>query len=115
MPDHPQADKGLSWHPWSVEWYDGWRDVPWAAHFGPTDWRFIAETLVIYDRYVRGDLKLASELRLRTSKLGYTIEDRQRLRLKLRPDAKPGSQEGPSAPPAGVPSLDDRRKRMGIG
>ena len=45
--------------------------------------RLVAETALLHAQFWKGDVKLASELRLREAKYGFTPEDRARLRMQF--------------------------------
>lgn len=69
------------WPERTREWWQMWADSPQAEHFSSTDWDFLLDTALIHAKFWRGDLSLASELRLRVAKHGATMEDRARLRM----------------------------------
>ncbi|SDH19755.1 hypothetical protein SAMN05421505_112139 [Sinosporangium album] len=87
-PDLPEGD----WHPQTLRWWETWATSPQAHMFTSTDWAFLSETAYLADAYYRGNLTVASELRLRVAKWGATPEDRARLRLQLVPE----DEESPS-------------------
>lgn len=71
------------WPARTREWWRMWNDSPLSEEFTSTDWSELMDTAVIHARFWRGDIKLASELRLRTAKYGATPEDRARLRIQF--------------------------------
>lgn len=85
-------------HTWSDrtrEWWQVWRESPQAEHFTATDWDFLTDTALVHDRLWRGDVTVASELRLRLAKVGATTEDRNRLRMvAAEADEKDAKREG---------------------
>lgn len=64
-------------------WWNKWCDSPQAEMFSLTDWEFLRDTLPLVKAYYEGDMKVASEIRLRVAKFGATPEDRLRLRLRF--------------------------------
>jgi hypothetical protein len=85
------------WSPLAVSWWETWKASPQAETFGSTDWLFLLETAVIVNRFWRGDVSVAAEMRLRVAKFGATPEDRARLRMQFaaadgqEPEAPTGS------------------------
>lgn len=71
----------FEWPARTREWWRMWAESPLSADFTQTDWDFLMDTARIHAAYWLGDLKLASELRLRVAKFGATPEDRARLRI----------------------------------
>lgn len=69
------------WSPRTVAWWKMWSESALARDFTANDWSELLDTALIHSEYWKGDLKLASELRLRTAKFGATPEDRARLRI----------------------------------
>jgi hypothetical protein len=92
------------------DWYDAWARSPQAAGFGVTDWHRLQMLAPLVDAYWREPKpSLMAEIRQNESKLGATVEDRQRLRWRL-PGASPiapAEDDTPTAPP--------RRRRQGRG
>lgn len=80
--DQPGLPAG-DWHPRTVEWWAMWRDSPLAPEFTANDWSELLDAAVIHSGFWHGDMKLASELRLRVAKFGATPEDRARLRIQF--------------------------------
>lgn len=60
-----------------------WATSPQAALFLETDWLTLERLAKLWDAFERGDMGVASEIRLTESKLGATTEDRLRLRWRL--------------------------------
>ena len=58
----------LDHHPLMNEWFD-------------TDWSYLLDTAMIHAAFWSGDVKVASELRLREEKYGFTPADRAKLRI----------------------------------
>lgn len=66
------------------EWYEVWARSPMATRFTQVDWMRLRELAPLKDQYHRRPSKdLASELRLQESLLGATVQDRQRMRLRV--------------------------------
>lgn len=89
QPDLPtieiEADGQLVEFVWparTVEWWQKWRDEwPLSAEFTALDWEYLLDTALLHARVWRGELRFASELRLRVAAFGTTPADRARLRL----------------------------------
>jgi hypothetical protein len=79
--EHDGALVEFAWPARTQEWWRMWRDSPLSAEFTATDWSELLDTAYLHARYWRGDVKLASEIRLRVAKFGATPEDRARLRI----------------------------------
>ena len=87
------------WPERTREWWRMWRESPLTSDYTQTDWDFLLDTAFIHAQFWQGDMKLASELRLRVAKFGATPEDRARLRIQFaqadeaedRRGRKPGS------------------------
>ncbi|MFT9111997.1 MAG: hypothetical protein ABF453_02920 [Bifidobacterium psychraerophilum] len=96
QPDLPEFDVQVSvdgdlvsqkfvWPEQTRRWWSMWGESPLSADFTQTDWDFLLDTARIHAAYWSGDLKQASELRLRVAKFGATPEDRARLRIAFSP------------------------------
>jgi hypothetical protein len=85
LPDfHIEKDGQLvdfSWSPLTKQWWKTWCESPQASLFTSTDWQELLTTAIIANRFYRGDMTVAGELRLRVAKFGATPEDRARLRI----------------------------------
>jgi hypothetical protein len=71
------------WPEQTRDWWQMWADSPLSADFTSTDWSELLDAAVLHARYWKGDVKVASELRLRVAKFGATPEDRARLRIQF--------------------------------
>ncbi|MFC9231346.1 hypothetical protein ACFTZI_20690 [Streptomyces decoyicus] len=60
-----------------------WSRAPQTQSWSETDWTELEITTRLVDEFYRGELKFASEIRMRVAKWGATTEDRARLRMKL--------------------------------
>lgn len=72
-----------------------WAESKLAEKFTANDWSELLDTARLHAAYWNGDLKVASELRLRTAKFGATPEDRARLGIQFvfdDPANKPTAQ-----------------------
>ncbi|MGK5496382.1 hypothetical protein [Streptomyces sp. URMC 125] len=78
-----------------------WASAPQTEHWAETDWAELEITTKLVDAFYQGDVKVASEIRMRVAKWGATTEDRARLRMSLE---KPEDQEKGSEKPAEIPS-----------
>lgn len=75
--------KRFTWPATTKMWWEMLSRHPLAAEFTEMDWAYLAETAMIHAQFWKGDFKLASELRLREAKYGFTPEDRARLRMQF--------------------------------
>lgn len=91
----PDLPDGMDWPDRTLQWWHTWRTSPQAQTFTPSDWDFLIDTAVLHAEFWRGDMKAATELRLRVAKFGATPEDRLRLRMQVD-----------VAPPADEPATD---------
>lgn len=73
----------FSWPEQTRIWWHTLASHPLAGEFTDVDWLYLLETARIHADFWHGDMKLASELRLREAKYGFTPEDRLRLRLSF--------------------------------
>jgi hypothetical protein len=81
---------------------------PQAGLFLETDWLVMERLADLYDAFFGGATAVASEIRLCEAKLGFTPEDRQRLRWRLaQAKDEPGAESG-EAQMAGGPTVDPR-------
>lgn len=101
------------WPARTQEWWRMWAESPLAADFTSTDWSELLDTAVLHARFWRGDVKLASELRLRVAKFGATPEDRMRLRVQVEPGAsRPKRDPVSGVSPGRVTDIASRRARL---
>lgn len=76
-----------------------WSTAPQTATWVETDWAELEITTKLVDEFFKGDTKLAGEIRQRVAKWGATVEDRNRLRMKIEdPDETPGEGTPASTP-----------------
>ncbi|MEQ4716076.1 hypothetical protein [Nonomuraea sp. B19D2] len=89
------------------EWWDTWKDSPQAAAFTSTDWMRLAMLAPLVEQYhAEPKTALLAEIRLNEERLGATVADRQRLRMKL---SGPKESKPRLAP---VKDITDRRKSL---
>ena len=84
----PEGDKKVvkrrfNWPLATRGWWGMLAQHPLAPEFTDLDWSYLAETALIHAHFWKGDMRVASELRLREAKYGFTPEDRARLRLQF--------------------------------
>ncbi|MFF9481404.1 hypothetical protein [Streptomyces sp. NPDC014733] len=60
-----------------------WACAPQTSGWSETDWAELEITTRLVDAFYQGDMKHASEIRMRTAKWGGTVEDRARLRMSF--------------------------------
>ncbi|MGC5319302.1 hypothetical protein ACPXB5_11250 [Micromonospora arida] len=88
------------------EWWEEWRRSPQAALFERTDWSRLKMLARIVDAYFRRPSAAAlGEIRMSEERLGATVVDRMRARIRIADDAPADD----SVTPAGVTRLDTRR------
>ncbi|WP_229398192.1 phage terminase small subunit [Micromonospora okii] len=99
---------GRPFAPEVAAWWEDWRRAPQAAAFERTDWRRLATLAPILDAYWRRPSAAAlSEIRMNEERLGATVVDRMRARMRVETDA-----DTADALPAGVTSLTERRAEL---
>ncbi|MFD8088961.1 hypothetical protein ACFWB7_02155 [Streptomyces solisilvae] len=82
-----------------------WSTAPQTQTWAETDWTELEITTKLVDELYRGELKHASEIRMRVAKWGATVEDRSRLRMKLEDDPEEKPEE--AAPDLPNSDLDE--------
>lgn len=76
MPD------GDAWPPQTLRWWKNWINDPMTLDYRQSDWADLLDCMVIHGMFwSTGQVKYASELRLRLARHGATREDRARLRI----------------------------------
>lgn len=73
-------------NPRTRRWWKVAARSPQAGQFLETDWLVMERLADLYDVFFTGEMKVASEIRLCEAKLGFTPEDRLRLRWQWRSD-----------------------------
>lgn len=81
--DGELTSESFVWPERTREWWRMWSESPLSAEFTETDWSELLDTAFLHAAFWGGDLKVASELRLRVAKFGATPEDRARLRIQF--------------------------------
>lgn len=73
---------------WSAQvgaYWQTWRTSPQAQAFEDTDWQRLAMLVPLLELYVAiPDKGILAEIRLNEERLGATVADRQRLRMKIK-------------------------------
>lgn len=83
-PELAELTAGRAFGPETVAWFDTWRRSPQAAVFETTDWLRLATLAPIVDAYWRRPSAAAlSEIRMNEERLGATVVDRLRARLRV--------------------------------
>jgi hypothetical protein len=73
-----------SYGPETIAWYETWRTAPQAQLFEATDWSRLALLAPIVDGYFRRPSAAAlSEVRMNEERLGATVVDRMRARIRV--------------------------------
>jgi hypothetical protein len=73
----------FQWPAMTREWWTMLDHHPLVNEFTELDWMYLLETARVHASFWMGDIGVASELRLREGKYGFTPEDRARLRWQL--------------------------------
>ncbi len=73
----------FSWPAATRGWWAMLDVHPLKGEFTELDWSYLLDTALIHAQMWQGDIKLASEIRLREAKYGFTPEDRARLRIQF--------------------------------
>jgi hypothetical protein len=88
----PQIPDG-EWSAGARDWWDTWASSPQAGAFTATDWLRLRMLLPLVEAYFdKPSRAILSELRLNEARLGATVEDRQRMRVKIEQPAPPLAQ-----------------------
>lgn len=91
----PTLPRDIDWHSRTRAWWRDWKRWPLADTFTAGDWSFLLDTALMHHRmWAEGEMKWASEIRLRVAKYGATPEDRQRLRIQFTDPAAPDPRGG---------------------
>lgn len=82
------------WAPPVLKWYDTWRRAPQAQAFEETDWQRLATLAPIVAGYwKRPSAAALSEIRMNEERLGATVVDRMRARMRIvDPDPETGTE-----------------------
>ena len=92
LPVHPDGPTAV--------WWETWRRAPQAVAFAATDWQRLAMLVPLVDAYWREpDPKGLTEIRLNEERLGATVVDRLRARIRIAiPDAPDPDDAAPASP-----------------
>lgn len=95
----------------TLAWYETWRRSPQAQLFEATDWSRLVLLAPIVDAYFRRPSAAAlSEIRMNEERLGATVVDRMRARIRVDRDEE---TEADVVPLRSVDNLRDRMKAGG--
>lgn len=73
-----------AWSKQTKSWWETWRRSPQSAVFLETDWQRLAMLAPLVEQYWQNpESKILSEIRLNEERLGATVVDRQRARMKV--------------------------------
>lgn len=81
--DGELVSESFTWPTQTRQWWTMLAGHPLVHEFFDTDWHYLLETARLHAAFWLGDMKVASELRLREAKYGFTPEDRARLRIQV--------------------------------
>ncbi|MFG3715793.1 hypothetical protein [Micromonospora sp. NPDC047730] len=108
-PELADLTAGREFRAETVAWFETWRRSPQAAVFIATDWLRLATLAPIVDAYWRRPSAAAlSEIRMNEERLGATVVDRMRARMRVETDDEAAEDDLP----AGVASLTERRAAL---
>ena len=79
LPDY--MHNGDDWPEQTLKWWEVWSNSPLTEDYRAEDWQDLIDCAAIHGRFWSGEMKAASELRLRMARHGATREDRARLRI----------------------------------
>ncbi|MEU1176547.1 hypothetical protein ABZ464_02675 [Streptomyces sp. NPDC005820] len=82
-----------------------WSTAPQTQGWAETDWTELEITTKLVDDFYRGELKHASEIRMRVAKWGATVEDRSRLRMKIEDESEETPEK--AGPDLSVSDMDE--------
>lgn len=95
--------------PSTLAWFETWRRSPQAQLFEETDWSRLVLLAPIVDAYFRRPSAAAlSEIRMNEERLGATVVDRMRARIRIERDHE--DEEADVVPLHAVNGLRDRMK-----
>lgn len=95
--DGELVSRKFVWPESTRRWWAMLGDAPQAEHLGSTDWSFMLDTALLHAAvWGRGEMKYLPELRLRVAKIGYTPEDRARLRMQFAQADEADSKRRPA-------------------
>ncbi len=112
----PRMPGGRAWPPRTRAWWRRWARDPRADRFDAAAWDELLDTAVVHANLWHGDVKAASELRLRTAKFGVTPEDRARLRIQMDDglEGAVGGERGEQAKEAKTPAARERYRGLRV-
>ena len=84
LPELParEADEG-GWSKRTTSTWEAWSLDPAAQTFGPSEIAAALDLAYLFETYVRGETKLAPEIRLRLDGLGLTPKGKRDLRIRV--------------------------------
>lgn len=112
-PSLAEATGTGSWSPAVLSWWEDWRHAPQAVLFERTDWRRLALLASIVEAYVaRPSAAALSEIRMNEERLGATVVDRMRARIRVEREAEEAASAADTPGGNVVPfgSLQDRMR-----
>ncbi|MFE2075203.1 phage terminase small subunit [Streptomyces misionensis] len=89
-----------------------WSQAPQTATWVATDWAELEITTKLVDEFFKGDTKLAGEIRQRVAKWGATVEDRNRLRMKIEDPENEPENEAPAGGSSEAQITDEELYKM---
>ena len=98
----PELPDSYEWGPACRAWYSAVRSMPHCVLWTASDWMFALETAFVANEMWAGNAAVAGELRQRNAKLGVTLEDRMKLRIRYRDPEVGAVASAPKPRSAGV-------------
>jgi hypothetical protein len=83
--DYPKLPRleGVDYYPFTIHWYKTICQMPHAKEWKTSDWLFVHQTAVIFNRWCETlSPVLAREVRIREAILGVTADSRRALRIR---------------------------------
>ena len=106
-PDLEAATGRDDWSEPLRAWWTTWQHAPQAQAFEATDWQRLVLLASIVESYLtRPSAAALSEIRLNEERLGATVVDRMRARMRVEDDDRE------PAPVVGIKSRDDVKARL---
>lgn len=99
--------ESYEWGPACRAWYEAVSKMPHCVLWSVSDWAFAVETAFVVNELWGGNAAVAGEVRQRNAKMGVTLEDRMKLRIRyVDPDrveeAKPQRSRRSGADPRAI-------------
>lgn len=93
----PGEDSDEDWHAMTLDWWTDISTMPHVRLWKVSDWRFAVDTALVADRFYKGIMSAATELRNREKVLGTTADYRRDLRIRYTEpvESRPDTEDAP--------------------